>query len=74
MLDWNALYLAGLCVWAVVSAVVVAILTGWVIALRHQVERNNRRLAFLELDYEAKNGVHPFVVMERERQRFWGKG
>lgn len=72
MIDVNALYLAGLMVWAVVSSVIVSVLTGWVIALREQEDRNNRRLAFLEHEYEEKNGVHPFVVMERERRRWWG--
>ena len=68
-MNWNAFVLAGLGVWAVVSSVVCCILTGWVIALRHQGERNNSRLAFLEHDYADRHGVHPFVVRERERGR-----
>lgn len=57
-----ALFLAGLGVWALVSSVAVAILTGWVIALREQEHRNHQRLAFLEHDYEDRHGVHPFKV------------
>lgn len=58
----QAFWLAAVSVWAVVSAVVVAVLAGWVLALRIQHGITNRRLAFLERDYEARTGKHPFVV------------
>ena len=65
MLDLQALTLAGFSVWAVVSAPTVAILIGWVIALRHQNGITNQRLAFLEYEYERQTGVHPFVVQAK---------
>ena len=60
-------WLACISVWSVFSAVIVAILTGWVITLKHQVNATFERVAFLEKDYEAREGVHPFVVRNRHQ-------